>query len=235
MSRKSLKILGSAALALSVAIPPAAAQFRGNPPPPFQDSYNDGYREGYRIGYEDGRVNRRFDDRDRRGFGPGPGAFSQEDRWRQNYGQTYTYRDDAFYQQCRQQSDPAGVIAGAIIGGLLGNAFGQGSGRTGATVAGLVVGGAAGAALTSNMNCQDRSYAYRTYHTAFSEGRPNRSYEWRNPASDNRGVFRVGQYYDDPYGFRCATFSQTIYVRGRPQEAQGRACRQPDGTWTIVG
>ena len=34
--------------------------------------------------------------------------------------------------------------------------------------------------------------------------------------------------------FRCSNYSQTIYVQGRPQEARGRACRQPDGTWAIV-
>ena len=151
------------------------------------------------------------------------------------YSRTYSYNDDIYYRECRNSPDPAGVIAGALIGGLVGNAAGQGGGRAGATIAGVVVGGAVGAALTSNLDCEDRSYAYRTYYDGFNSGRPGSRYQWHNPRNDHRGEFRVGTYYNDPDGFRCADFTQTIYVQGRPQQARGRACRQPDGTWTIVG
>jgi surface antigen len=165
--------------------------------------------------------------------GPGRGPGQNPDQWWQaQYGQNYTYRDDSFYQQCRQSPDPAGVIAGALIGGLLGNV--ASSGRTGATVAGVVVGGVVGAALTSNLNCEDRSYAYKTYYDGFNAGRPNTNYQWRNPRNGNYGDLRIGEYYDDNYGFRCAPFSQTIYINGRPQEGRGTACQQPDGTWAIV-
>jgi Ni/Co efflux regulator RcnB len=56
----------------------------------------------------------------------------REQLWRQRYSREYTYSDDIYYQQCRSEPDPAGVIVGALIGGLLGNA--AGSGRTGATL-----------------------------------------------------------------------------------------------------
>ena len=161
----------------------------------------------------------------------------QNDRdqlWRQRYSRTYSYNDDVYYQECRTSPDPAGVIVGALIGGLLGNAVGSGGGRTGATIAGVVVGGAVGAALTRNLDCEDRSYAYKTYYDGFNAGRPNASYQWRNPRNDHRGEFRVGTYFNDPAGFRCANYTQTIYVQGRPQAARGNACRQPDGTWAIV-
>ena len=155
-------------------------------------------------------------------------------RWRQRYARQYSYQDDSFYQQCRSQPDPAGVIAGALIGGLLGNALGRGGGREGATIAGVIIGGLGGAALTSNLACEDRSYAYRTYCNGFNAGQPNASYDWRNPDNGHRGSFRVGDYYNDPDGFRCATYSQVIYINNRPEETRGRACQQPDGTWAIV-
>jgi surface antigen len=126
------------------------------------------------------------------------------------------------------------VIAGALIGGLLGNAAGSGGGRTGATVVGVIAGGAVGAALTSNLSCEDRSYAYKTYSDGFSAGRSNATYKWQNPRDDHRGEFRVGTYFNDPAGFRCANYTQSIYVQGRAQRASGKACRQPDGTWAIV-
>jgi len=166
--------------------------------------------------------------------GYGGGGDDRSARWQQRYSRTYSYNDDVYYRECRNSSDPAGVIAGALIGGLLGNAIGQGGGRTGATVAGVIVGGAVGAALTSNLDCEDRSYAYKSYYDGFNSGRPGSRYEWRNPRNDHRGEFRVDDYYNDPEGFRCANFSQTIYISGRPQETRGRACRQPDGTWAVV-
>jgi surface antigen len=165
------------------------------------------------------------------GFPRGPQGYPT-DWWQQQYGRVYSYRDDVFYQECRQSPDPAGVIAGALIGGILGRVAGEG--RAGPTVAGVIVGGAVGAALTQNLDCEDRSYAYRAYYDGLNGGYPNRTYEWRNPRSGRYGSFHIGEYYDDPYGFRCAPYSQTIFINGRPQVATGNACQQPDGTWAIV-
>jgi len=168
-------------------------------------------------------------------YGPRPViTVDREDRWRQRYARTYTYNDDSFYKECRQSVDPAGVIGGALIGGLLGNAVGRGSGRTGATIAGVVLGGALGAALTRHLDCEDRSYAYKTYSDGFNSGRPNSVYKWSNPNNGHYGDFHVADYYNDPDGFRCANYTQQIFVDGRPQAATGRACQQPDGTWAIV-
>lgn len=165
--------------------------------------------------------------------GPGPSS-SADERWRQRYSRTYSYNDDVYYNECRTGPDPAGVIAGALIGGLIGSAVGGRGNRTGPTIAGVVVGGAMGAALTSNLDCEDRSYAYRTYYDGFNSGRPGSRYDWSNPDNGHRGELRVDRYSNDPDGFRCADFTQTVYIDGRPREARGRACRQPDGSWAVV-
>jgi Ni/Co efflux regulator RcnB/surface antigen len=159
----------------------------------------------------------------------------RDQRWDQRYARSYTYNDDIFYKECRHGPDPAGVIAGALIGGLFGNAVGNRDNRTGTTIAGVVVGGAVGAALTSNLNCEDRSYAYKSYYDGFNSGHPNSRYQWRNPRNNDRGDFRVGKYYNDRDGFRCANFTQTVYFHGRQQTSRGLACRQPNGAWAIVG
>ena len=154
-------------------------------------------------------------------------------RWDQRHARTYTYNDDVYYQQCRSSSDPAGVIVGALIGGLLGNAAGNRNNRGASTAAGVILGGAAGAALTKNMDCNDRSYAYKTYYNGLNSERPGSRYTWRNPDNGHRGDFTVGRYYNDPDNFRCADFTQTIYINGRPDPARGTACRQPDGSWKL--
>ncbi|HEX5378556.1 MAG TPA: RcnB family protein [Phenylobacterium sp.] len=158
----------------------------------------------------------------------------REQQWRQTYSQTYSYNDDVYYKECRNSKDPAGVIIGALIGGLIGNAAGQGGGRTGATVAGVILGGAVGAALTKNLDCDDRSYAYKAYYDGFNSDRVGSRYQWRNPDNNHRGEVRIRNYYNDPRGFRCSNFTQVTTIQGRSQTIQGRACRQPDGTWAVV-
>ena len=88
--------------------------------------------------------------------------------------------------------------------------------------------------MTKNMDCNDRSYAYKTYYNGFNAGRPGARYQWTNPQNNHRGEFTVGRYYNDPDSFRCADFTQVIYINGRPENAHGTACRQPDGSWVIV-
>ena len=158
----------------------------------------------------------------------------REELWRKRYQRSFTYADDSFYTECKTSVNPVGVLSGAAIGGLLGNAAGEGRGKAGATVAGVILGGAVGAALTSELDCNDRDYAYRTYSEGLNAGRPNGVYRWRNPASGRQGEFTVASYYDDPDGFRCARYTQKIFVEGQPEASSGIACQQPDGTWTIV-
>jgi uncharacterized protein YraI/surface antigen len=178
------------------------------------------------------------------GYGPGSGSGYGPDssyrgddrarRWQQRYSRTYTYNDDVYYRDCRNSSDPAGILAGAVIGGLIGNAAGGRGDRGVGTVAGVIVGGAAGAALTRRMECEDRSYAYRTYSQALNSGRENSNWTWRNQRNGHYGEFTVNDYYNDPDGFRCATYTQEAHIGGRREVVDGNACQQPDGSWAIV-
>jgi surface antigen len=251
MFKKALTILTAASLMAGTVIPGALAQSNFGRDNSAGPSYEGGYSDGYHRGWDDHRTKAQFNDRApvggfQPGYGPAPGVYgygapdprANDDagrRWQQQYQRQYTYQDDSYYRDCRGQSDPGGVIAGALIGGLLGNAIGRGGGRGGATIAGVVLGGGLGAALTRNMDCGDRSYAYNTYYNGFNAGRTDVPYQWRNPSNGHYGEFRVNDYSNDQGGFRCANFTQQIFINGRPQAASGRACQQPDGTWAVVG
>lgn len=196
-----------------------------------QRTYDDGYRDGYRRGYDANRG--RYDDQI-----PAPPPAVYEDasaRWQRQYQRPYTYSDNSYYRECRNSVDPGGVIAGALIGGLLGNALGGRHSGGGATIAGVVLGGAMGAVLTKGLDCKDRSYAYNSYYSGFNAGRVGVPYQWRNPDNGHYGEVRVNNYYNDQVGFRCANFTQQIWIGRTPQAATGRACQQPDGTWAVVG
>ncbi|MFI4976755.1 MAG: hypothetical protein ACHP84_19660 [Caulobacterales bacterium] len=244
MKIRAMSVLSAAVCAGMIAQAASAQpdQGYGRYPPPDQSrdhgrsgQYDDAYRAGYRAGYQAGRVHARYDDRPTpANFGRPADGGDANQRWQRRYGQTYSYNDDRFYQQCRTAPDPGGVLAGALIGGLFGNAVSQGGSRPAATVAGVIIGGALGGALTSHMDCDDRSYAYKTYYNGFNSGRANSNWQWDNPNNGHYGDFRVGDYYTDPDGFRCATYTQQVYVGDSPEVASGRACQQPDGTWAIV-
>lgn len=151
--------------------------------------------------------------------------------WRRRYSHYYDYNDDYYYRECRGGSDPAGVLIGGLIGGLLGHSSGDGD--AGSTFAGIIIGGAIGAALTRDMDCDDRSYAYRSYYSALNGGRTGVIYRWSNPRNRHHGDFHVRRYFYDADGFRCADYRHVAYL-GRQHQNEGRACRQPDGAWAFL-
>jgi surface antigen len=155
----------------------------------------------------------------------------REDYWRRRYSRRYSYQDDIYYRECRSRPDPAGILLGGLIGGLIGGA--ADGHDAGAVFAGIIIGGIAGAALSNELDCDDRSYAYRTFYTGLNGWRTDVPYDWRNPGNGHHGQFRVRSYYYDPYGFHCARYRHTVWTARRHQ-FDGRACRQPDGAWTFI-
>jgi len=161
-------------------------------------------------------------------YGPPPPA---------SYGHDYGAEQDAYYRDCQQQragNTAGGLIIGALAGGLLGNAISRGPQRGAGTAVGAVLGGAVGAGIGNNLSCEDRGYAYQSYYAGFETGRPHQRYDWRNPRDDAYGYIEVGDYYRDRDGYRCATYTQRIWVRGRPELARGHACRQRNGSWAFI-
>ncbi|MSO64267.1 MAG: hypothetical protein EXQ85_00425 [Alphaproteobacteria bacterium] len=57
---------------------------------------------------------------------------------------------------------------------------------------------------------------------------------WRNPESGANGSVTPTRTYQKANGQYCREFAQRIEIRGRAQEANGTACREPDGSWTLV-
>ena len=239
--KKTLTLLTAGLMAAS-AIQPVVAAPGGN-------DYNDGYAKGYQEGYTAGLSAQRASGPDNAQYDqlpppppdygpPGPPPPPPGGTPVEAYGHDYRAAEqDAYYRDCQQQragNTAGGLIIGALAGGILGNAISRGPQRGAGTALGAILGGAAGASIGSSLSCEDRGYAYRTYYTGFEAGRPHARYDWRSPRSEAYGYLVVGDYYRDRDGFRCATYTQTIYVRGRPEIARGRACRQRDGYWAFV-
>jgi surface antigen len=133
----------------------------------------------------------------------------------------YYYGDE-----CHEQNKTAGTVLGAIAGGIIGNQFGHGGGKAAATVGGVILGGALGNKIGSDIDCQDRPYAFRAYNDSFS-GPIGRRYDWRGRRGA-RGYITTTREYRRR-GMFCRDFVETSWHRGREYTREGTACRYRDG------
>lgn len=127
-----------------------------------------------------------------------------------------------------------GTVGGAVAGGLIGSRFGGGTGKLVAVGVGSLLGAFVGREIGSSLDKADQQYAERAATQAYSSpiGQPIR---WNNPQSGNQGtIVPVRDGYAEG-GLYCREFQQTIVVGGRSEQAHGTACRQPDGSWKIMG
>lgn len=136
---------------------------------------------------------------------------------------------------CQSTYQERGALLGAAAGGILGNQIGEGSGQVFATMAGAAIGAVAGASVGSKMDEVDRMKMGQAYYGSLEYGRTGESTEWANPDSGNSGSFEPTRTYQTGTGQYCREFQQTITVAGRTEQGYGTACRQPDGSWKIVG
>lgn len=127
-----------------------------------------------------------------------------------------------------------GTLGGAVLGGLAGSQIGGGSGRLIATGIGAVLGAGVGAEIGASLDRADRLYAQRTTHQALEYEPAGRRASWSNPDSGNYGYVTPTRTYES-YGGYCREYQTEIYVGGRRENGYGTACRQPDGSWEIVG
>ena len=133
------------------------------------------------------------------------------------------------------QKQKFGTLSGMIIGGALANDMADGSKNKGiATVLGAFVGGAIGQNIGAQLDERDRLLAGEAYNTALEYNPTDKAAEWRNPDTGNYGrVIPVTTYRKN--GRYCREFTQEIFIGGEKQTGYGRACRQPDGSWEIIG
>jgi len=131
--------------------------------------------------------------------------------------------------------ESAGAISGLIIGGALANDMaGSSKNKSLATVLGAFVGGVIGQNIGAQLDERDRLLAGEAYNTALEYNATDKAAEWRNPDTGNYGrVIPVATYRQN--GRYCREFTQEIFIGGEKQTGYGRACRQPDGSWEIIG
>jgi surface antigen len=137
---------------------------------------------------------------------------------------------------CSADSGPkevGGTAGGAVAGAVVGNMLAGSGNRVAGTVIGAAVGGFLGNRIGAALDDEDKRRAYAAQMQALETGPSGAPVAWRNPDSGRYGNVVPGPAYE-ANGATCRSYSQTIYIDGNPQAARGTACRNPDGSWTVV-
>ena len=124
-----------------------------------------------------------------------------------------------------------GAFGGAAFGGLIAAAAGGG----GAAIAGAVIGGALLGGLAGNMLDQrDKRMAAEAQQRALETAPTGKPVAWTNPDTGHTGTVTPTRTYQSGSGY-CREFQNDVVIGGKSEKAYGTACRQPDGSWKVLG
>lgn len=127
-----------------------------------------------------------------------------------------------------------GALMGAGLGALAGSAFGGGKGHIAGALVGASIGAVAGDLMGKALDAQDRYYQQQAYTSALENNRSGVASTWHNPDSMASGRITPRSTYRMKDGTYCREFTQQVKIGSKMEEAVGRACRNEDGSWTIV-
>jgi surface antigen len=126
-------------------------------------------------------------------------------------------------------------LLGAVIGGgtgaVIGSQIGKGTGRLVAVAGGTILGVLAGGAIGQSMDEVDQNCIGQ----ALEHANDGRSIMWRDPANSQQYTVSPVQTFQADDGRYCREYTATAVIAGHRQQTYGTACRQPDGSWQIVG
>ena len=138
---------------------------------------------------------------------------------------------------CAPQVGPkeaGGTLIGAGTGALIGAQIGHCQGRLLGVAVGTLAGALIGQEVGRSLDRADQVEMDRNAQVALENSRIHQTSTWINPDTGNSGSFTPVKTYQADDGEYCREYLQTVKVAGKQQQAYGTACRQPDGTWSIV-
>jgi surface antigen len=101
-----------------------------------------------------------------------------------------------------------------------------------ATALGVILGGLVGGSVGASLDRADQQALQQSTQQALETGPSGQPVAWSNPDSGHYGQIVPARAYESN-GTYCREYQQTVVIGGQTQQAYGRACRQPDGTWKI--
>ena len=124
-----------------------------------------------------------------------------------------------------------GVVIGGVGGGAIGSQIGSGSGRTAAIIGGTILGAVVGGSIGNTMDNLDHNCVGQ----ALEHAQDGQQIIWNSPADNTEYRVTPTESYQSTDGRYCREYRTAATIGGKPQEVYGTSCRQPDGSWELVG
>jgi surface antigen len=123
-----------------------------------------------------------------------------------------------------------GAAVGGAAGGLIASEVSHGRQRPAAIAGGALLGILVGGSIGNAIDQLDE----RCVGQVLEHGGSEQAVTWRNPDHDASYQVTPTRSWEEEGGRYCREYTTTVRIDGRPQQAWGRACRQPDGSWERV-
>lgn len=125
--------------------------------------------------------------------------------------------------------DKIGTVLGAVAGGVIGNRTASDENRTAATVAGVVIGGIVGNTIGRTMDNRD----VQCTGQALERVGDNQTVAWKNATNGQEYQVTPTRTYSQEGGLYCRDYVTRTAGSTRAETTQS-ACRNPDGSWSMV-
>lgn len=126
-----------------------------------------------------------------------------------------------------------GTVIGAGLGALAGSQIGSGKGQLVAVAIGALAGALLGSEVGKSLDRADQIAMNNSTWEALEKTPQGQTVVWRNPDSGNSGTVTPKSPVQKEADEYCREYQQTVTIGGKSEQAYGRACRRPDGSWEL--
>ncbi len=127
-----------------------------------------------------------------------------------------------------------GSLLGGGLGALAGSQIGSGRGQLAAVAIGTLAGAFLGSEVGKSLDRADQNFAQQTMQRSLETTRSGITSNWANPDSGHSGTVTPTRTFQTADGRYCREFQGSVNIGGKTEQAYGKDCLHPDGSWQIV-
>ena len=125
-----------------------------------------------------------------------------------------------------------GRVVGAVAGTIIGSEIS--GGERDAMIIGGLLGAYLGGEVGQSLDDDDMYMMSEIAILVLDHGADGHSRSWRNRHSRHYGHFTAHSTYRTANHVECRRYTNTVYTSRHPNRSAGTACRQRDGSWSIL-
>jgi surface antigen len=92
-----------------------------------------------------------------------------------------------------------------------------------------------GTGLKAQLTPSDREMNRKCINKTMNEAPTGKTWSWKNPKTGNGGTVTPTSPRAREGAEVCRNFNETVTLKdGRSEQISGRACKKPDGSWSVA-